>query len=497
MKLHPRLKAPLALFICLFFVPILGLLTARYMANELEGQFHDSIVFTQRLLSDEDYKQRQLSYASVCSKMEAAGATAETKAVCSPADEVALVDLSSWTLGALGISILFLIYGARWFTGTNRARLSWTFGLVVRAVMLLLAIAVLGQAALFVFSVYTLESTAIHRVHGVLLGTIAVAAIAACWSLLRFTFGLFKSQPMLVKAIALSRDEQPELYAFVDDIANRLNAQSPKNIIAGIEPNFFVTASPINLFGHDRTLTNETLFISLAMMRLFDKREFAAVVGHELGHFRGDDTTYSMRFAPTYARLGKAWTAMSVQSGGAADIARLPAMVMLGTCWNVFASAERTIGRERELLADKAGAEASDSPSLARALVKISTHAVQWGHLTRAHIDQLAEGRTFTNLSTTFEDGCRTALGAMDWKAARDALGSSTQAHPVDTHPPLSQRLDNLGTSLDELDVSDIALPVEASIELVRLPEEIEKQLSVLEAQWLVAIRAVVVPQTE
>lgn len=83
------------------------------------------------------------------------------------------------------------------------------------------------------------------------------------------------------------------------------------------------------------------------------------------------------------------------------------------------------------------------------------------------------------------------------WQAARDALGSSTQAHPVDTHPPLSQRLDNPGTSLDELDVSDIALPVEPSIELVRIPEEIEKQLSVLKAQWLVAIRAAVVPQTE
>ncbi|MFM0009172.1 M48 family metallopeptidase [Paraburkholderia sediminicola] len=363
--------------------------------------------------------------------------------------------------------------------------------------MLLLAIAVLGQAALLVFSVYTLESTAIHRVHGVLLGTIAVAAIAACWSLLRFTFGLFKPQPMLVKAVALSRDEQPELYAFVDDIAKRLNAKPPKNIVAGIEPNFFVTVSQVNLFGQNHTLTNETLFLSLAMMRLFSKQEFAAVIGHELGHFRGDDTTYSIRFAPTYARLGKAWAAMSIQSGGAADLARLPALVMLGTCWNVFASAERTIGRERELLADKARAEASDAPSLARALAKISTHAVQWGHLTRAHIDQLAEGRTFTNLSTTFEDGCRTALGTMDWKAARDALGSSTQAHPVDTHPPLSQRLDNLGTSLDELDVSDIALPVEASIELVCQPEEIEKQLSVLEAQWLVAIRAVVVPQTE
>jgi hypothetical protein len=61
----------------------------------------------------------------------------------------------------------------------------------------------------------------------------------------------------------------------------------------------------------------------------------------------------------------------------------------------------------------------------------------------------------------------------------------------------LSQGPDNPGTSLDELDVSDIALPVEPSIDLVRIPDEIEKQLPVLEAQWLVAIRAVVVPKTE
>lgn len=495
MKPFPRAKAFLTLLACIFFVPVLGVLTARYMASEFENQFHESIVTTQHLTTEEDYQARHLSYASVCENIEKSGKTAQANEMCSPAEQVALVNHASYALATLGALMLLLIYGGRAVAGASRARLSLVFGFVVRAVMLLLAVSVLGQAALLVFSVYTVESMAIQRVHGVLLGSIGLAALVACWKLIRSTFELFKDNPLFVKAIRLDRGDHPELFAFVDDIATRLGARTPANIIAGLEPNFFVTAGPVALFGQNGTLANETLFVSLGMMRLFSKEEFAAVVGHELGHFRGEDVVYSKRFAPTYARLGKAWMAMSGQSGNAAELARLPAVVTLGTCWNVFASAERAIGRDREMLADTAGAEASDATSLATALVKVSTYASQWGALTKAHIDQLAEGRTFENLSTTYRDGCESALAATDWNAVRAELGKATQPHPVDTHPPLAQRLNELGMSLDAITAQDIGLPEDAAIQLLHTPESVEKQLSELEAQWLVAIRAVVVPQ--
>lgn len=495
MKLNSRTRAFCSLLVCIFFVPLLGVFTARYMANEFEGQFHDSIVITQHLITEEDYQGRHLSYSSVCANMEKSGETARVDEMCSPADEVVLVKLASYVLAGLGALMLLLIYGGRAVAGANRARLSFMFGFVVRAVMLLLALSVLGQAALLVFSVYTVESMSIHQVHGVLLASVGLAALVAFWKLTRSTFELFKDNPLFVKGVHLDRDSHPELFAFVDDIASRLSAHPPANIIAGLEPNFFVTAGPVALFGQSGTIRNETLYVSLGLMRLFSRAEFAAVVGHELGHFRGKDVIYSKRFAPTYARLGKAWAAMSGPAGNAADLARLPAVATLGTCWNVFASAERAIRRDREMLADKAGAEAADAASLATALVKVSLFSAQWGALTKAHIDQLAEGRTFSNLSTTYRDGCQSTLVATDWIAARTQLGETTQPHPVDTHPPLSQRLNALGIPLDTITSDDIGAPKEAAIDLLRDVATVEGRLSELEAQWLVAIRAVVIPR--
>ncbi|WP_035998565.1 hypothetical protein [Paraburkholderia caribensis] len=244
MKPKSRARAFCTLLVCIFFVPLLGVFTARYMAIEFESQFHDSIVMTQHLITEEAYRARDLSYASVCANMEKSGNTAQADEMCSPADEVALVRLASYALAGLGALMLLLIYGGRAVAGSNRARLSHMFGFVVRAVMLLLALSVLGQAALLVFSVYTVESMSIHQVHGVLLASVGLAALVAFWKLTRSTFELCKENPLFVKAVRLDRDRHPELFAFVDDIANRLGAHPPANIIAGLEPNFFVTAGP-------------------------------------------------------------------------------------------------------------------------------------------------------------------------------------------------------------------------------------------------------------
>jgi hypothetical protein len=57
--------------------------------------------------------------------------------------------------------------------------------------------------------------------------------------------------------------------------------------------------------------------------------------------------------------------------------------------------------------------------------------------------------------------------------------------------------LDRLGTSLSEISPDDIAIPEESAITLIQDPESLEKWLTRLEANWLVAIGAVVVPPEE
>ena len=71
---------------------------------------------------------------------------------------------------------------------------------------------------------------------------------------------------------------------------------------------------------------------------------------------------------PDYAGLRGAIHGM-LDSEGAVSWAALPAMHMLGFLHEQFAAKEATVGRARELEADKAGVEAASSDALARAPV--------------------------------------------------------------------------------------------------------------------------------
>lgn len=119
--------------------------------------------------------------------------------------------------------------------------------------------------------------------------------------------------------------DAPELHGFVRDLANKLGSTPPKNIVVGLEPNFFVTNADVYSLVDRQLLNDETLFVSAPLSRLMTKDELAAVIGHELGHFRGEDTVYSMKFAPVYAGMARAIGAMEFgDEEGASGLAKLP-----------------------------------------------------------------------------------------------------------------------------------------------------------------------------
>lgn len=354
--------------------------------------------------------------------------------------------------------------------------MSMVFGPLVRMVMLLLAASIVTQAGLLVFTVYTLEITFTQKFHVGLLSAVAFGAIGACWILLRSSLAFLKLAPMKIRGTLLDEAENREAFQFVSGIAHQLNAERPDHIVVGVNPNFFVTTSPIQLTGGIGVLNGRTLFMSLGLMRLFDKNELAAVIGHELGHFRGEDVTYSMKFAPTYTRLGNALHALSQPTSVSAALGRIPALVALSMCLTEFATAVRTVGRQRELIADQAGADLSGSRALAMALIKVSLYAPQWNSITHS-LDVMADEEVFPDLSRTYGNGCKRVRDALDWQSVKEELGKSSQAHPVDTHPPLSQRLLNLSVSMDDVSIDQCGVPENAAITLLPSADAIEEAL--------------------
>ena len=486
--------ALLSLF--LFAIPLLGWLTSLYVESAWDKELRN-VAISNGGITPAEYDSRGISYLKECAPGGTLASSEDAAAVCSGAGEVADTRLAAGVTAALGAGLILLIFLGKHLAGNDRGRLSRIFGPLVRIVMLVLAVSVIAQAGLLVYSIYTLEAAAIQRVHGGLLAVIGLGALYGSFLLLKNGLGLLKEQPSTLRAELLSRAEHPEMYALVEQVASKLKAEAPDHIVVGLEPNFFVTTNPVQLLGGDgRVLKGRTLFMSLALLRVLSKAELVAVIGHELGHFRGQDTEYSLKFAPIYSRLTSALGGMG-SSEGASTVALLPAMAVLSVCLGQFAEAERTISRERELLADRAGAEASTPEDLASALVKVSLYSGYWNTLTRQQIDALAEGRYFDNMSEVYQTACVDIHSSLDWDGAKPLFTEYVQPHPVDTHPPLGMRLQSLGISINDRDAS-IATPAEVpASETIPDAADIEQRLTALEIRWLEAIGAVVIPQPQ
>jgi Zn-dependent protease with chaperone function len=264
------------------------------------------------------------------------------------------------------------------------------------------------------------------------------------------------------------------LWSHIDSVAEKIGALHPEHIVVGLDPNFFVTEAEVVCL--DGQLSGRTLYCSLPLCRILSVEEVAAVVGHELGHFKGLDTAFSQRFYPIYR--GTATSIASLQEAGgegARLIALLPAIVILTYFLECFSIAENRIGRKRELEADRQGAAVVSAKSMASALVKVHAFSGLWVELQRVVVKTLEEGKSFTNASKTYAEvalECATP-------SVLDGIAETHLSHPTDSHPPLSDRLTALNLTMEN--VANLALevqPTQSAIALLSNSEQIEEEIS-------------------
>jgi Zn-dependent protease with chaperone function len=346
---------------------------------------------------------------------------------------------------------------------------------------------------LFVYSVFAIEMLTLHGVHFGVLVAAAAAAVTTCYALLRSAFGAMKDEPLIVQAVALNRTEHPAVFRLVKDTAATLKVNVPDHVIVGLEPTFFVTISDVVLASDGgEVLRGRTLFLSFSLMSVFTIDELRSVIGHELGHFRGADLSYSLKFAPMYARLRRAIYSLDHSAGIAATVGRIPAIAALSTCLLEFATAERAVGRERELLADQSAVQVAHARTCALALIKGALLTSQWDEVTQHHVDLLQRGQAMPRLCEAYALRCSTFIGNLNLHRSLEELGASVQLHPVDTHPQLLLRLERLHTSLQDIERAELALPVESSARRVFLDARaLDERLSALRTQSIIASTAI------
>jgi Zn-dependent protease with chaperone function len=322
------------------------------------------------------------------------------------------------------------------------------FPAIVRGTLFLLVTVFALQGALSLLGAFEL-AIADPSGHGAFLLVIA-GGVFLYASLLVLSEGrnLFEPQAISVTGVKLSPHRLPGLHARVHRLAARLGVKAPERIILGLEPTCFVTSSAVNLRGAGELPAAPTLFLSTMALRALNNDEIDAVLGHELGHFRGDDLSFSQRFAPAFMSLTRALESVSIADDDEpawTRLPRLPAIATLSGIMYVLYRAVSGISRQREFAADSAASEVAPRPSLVSALIKMQAISPYWENARRENASFVAQGKFRRNLAMDYLQGVRNRLHQSSDGDAVAALAESRTAHPLDTHPTMHERAAALG----------------------------------------------------
>ncbi|MCX7622171.1 MAG: M48 family metalloprotease [Thermomicrobium sp.] len=238
-----------------------------------------------------------------------------------------------------------------------------------------------------------------------------------------------------------------------------------------LEPTWYVIAMPVDTL--DGRLEGRTLCLSLTLLRIWNEKELRAAVAHELAHFRGADSSYSGEFVPAVRSAVRGWYALRPAIGRDARLgAALLLLPLIRFTVERFAIAVVRHARQREFVADRVAADAVGPFPIATALVKTAIAVPVWAvHLRYlveepdAKLEQVSAAVAW--LANAFCD----APFPPQWLAPDDTF------HPIDTHPPLGDRLHALNLVFPEAWVATF-VPDYPAVELVPDADVIDTRLS-------------------
>ena len=295
------------------------------------------------------------------------------------------------------------------------------------------------------------------RLSGLLI-TVGIALVIGLYHIARHAVGAIRPAHLEVDAVSVLPGEQPGIWELATRVARDLGAPPPDNILLGLEPNYFATDSRIDVDGVQAE--GYSLYISVPATRMMTEPELCAIIGHEFGHFRGAHTTFTKSFFPLYSSAAKALAGMA-NAYGAWTL--LPAIYMLHFFLVSFGKVQSALSRDREFLADNAGAEASSGVNLASALVKLELFAPT--------ISTLVQERVYT-------DRAAEPLGEQinfSWPSfVPDSLLEAQTPHPFDSHPTLGNRLENLKVDLNTVFATPMA---HGAVHILQVPDALEARI--------------------
>lgn len=406
---------------------------------------------------------------AVCDLPEARG-----EEFCVHFELAGLSQLGSVLTGGGGLALLGLVAWAGNAARHDHRKLLSLFRLTLALAALGLVGLLLIQSANLVLVLYLLGAVFIERFHPFILFGIGLSGLVATLAVgagMLTVFGTVKTSEM---AVAVTPEQEPELWRFVREIAAAVGTEPPRTVLLGLEPNCYVTEVPVSYPGGQSQ--GRVLYLSLPLLAVLEREELRAVLAHEFAHFHGEDTAFSRRFYPVYrGALEALGNAVSAIGENARAIAVLPAIPVLGYAVAAFAVAAGERSRQRELEADRTAARVAGSLAMATALLKVHLVGPVWPRylyeLQRAtvreeelrrewdalwareggpdpdELSELAHALEQVELPRASEVFHAVVYDRSGERVPPDWLLADSLPHPVDSHPPLATRLHALGVS--------------------------------------------------
>lgn len=176
------------------------------------------------------------------------------------------------------------------------------------------------------------------------------------------------------RAVPMTRDEAPEIFAITEKLASSANIPMPKLYwIASASPNAFATG---------RSPKHAAVALTQGLVQSLKQEELQGVIAHELGHIIHRDTLTATMIATiagtiSYVGMMMRWQAMGFGARHNRNTQN-PILILIISLLMPIAAAmiQLAVSRTREYAADDKGAELCGNPLfLASALQKISIQA--------------------------------------------------------------------------------------------------------------------------
>lgn len=205
---------------------------------------------------------------------------------------------------------------------------------------------------------------------GFLLGGTGGMAFAFILALGMNAFAYWNSDKMVLRmygARQISRQDSPEFYMMVEQLANRAGLPMPKvYIMETDQPNAFATG---------RNPENAAVAATTGLMRMLNRDELAGVMAHELAHVKNRDTlvmTVTATIAGAIGMLANFAMFFGGRRDGPMGFIGVLAVAILAPL--TASLVQMAISRTREYGADQGGAEICGNPMwLASALAKLES----------------------------------------------------------------------------------------------------------------------------